>query len=514
MKRARHLLAITVLATSIGSFSSSAYADDLSIKILEVPMLKVNTQGLKTGTNGKVDLAFFEPYSVEFNGGAALKVSSCEQLLDAITGLETIWTTAGITNKSSIERSNVLYTIGLTKTGIQCALSRRVRTWWGTDYTFAAGEQSVPMTVSINLAGVKMAEKTGILRNPNFSPPAPSIFGVNRGDTVNGYLKFKLEGKLPEASSKTSPSLGLCPPDVSLSAECGWGYLEADGNAVIVANPNSYGKSVTLIVRWDITNETGNDVFIESKLIGLNVSASDSPIPSQIMAKLSQLKIDLDLDCGSSNLSPGAEIKCRIYPKLFYSRPNFGTFETKLKGKLDFRVMTKSDNCELQSSKISLLLNQDNIYILRIPKETTSIFTAKFAPANSSWRLSTENIYPGSEPGTVVFGGNPESFGYSAGSGKSCHIYSNRAARSVPAVPTGKVDKSSNAYKKMFAVGKNFGKVSQANDTARSQCTSALQSGVIRANGIPKYLGSQTTLIQSYLKTSSGFQGCLDGFGR
>ena len=514
MKHVRHLLAITVLATSIGSFSSPAYADDLSIKILEVPMLKVNTQGLTTGSNGKVDLAFIEPYSVEFNGSAALKVSSCEQLLDGVTGLETTWTTTGITNKSSIQKSNVLYTIGLTKTGIQCALSRRVRTWSGTEYTFAPGEQSVPMTVSVSLAGVKLAEKTGILRNPNFSQPAPSILGVNRGDTVNGYLKFKLEGELPEVSSETFPTLGLCPPGVNLGPECGWGYLDAEGNAAIVANPNSYGKSVTLIVRWDITNDTGNSVSIESKLIGLNVVANTSPIPAEIMSKLNQLKIELDLGCGSSNLKPGAEIKCRINPKLVYSRSGFGTVEANLNAKISFKVTTKSDNCAIQTSGISLLINQDNIYMLRIPKETTSIFTAKFAPANSSWRLSTENIYPGSEPGKVVLGENPGSFGYSAGSGKNCHIYSDRAARSIPTVPTGKVDKSSNAYKKMLAVGKNFGKVSQASDTARSQCTSALQSGVIRANGIPKYLGSQTTLIQSYLKTSSGFQGCLDGFGR
>ena len=514
MRRVSHLLAFMVLATSIINFSAVAHADDLSIKILEVPMSKVNTQGLTIGSNGKVDLSFYEPYSVEFTGSAALKYSSCDQLVDGLKGLETTWIAGGITNKRSIERSNVLYTIGLTKTGIQCALSRRVRSSWGTDYTFAPSEQSIPMTVSISLAGEKLAEKIGILRNPNYSPPAPSITGVSSGDTVNGFLKFKLEGNLPEINPKALPLIGLCPPGENLGPECGWGYLDANGNAIVVANPNSYEKTTSLIVRWDIPNETGNEVGIESKVTGINVAANTTPIPWEVMSRLSQIKIDLELNCGSSALKPGAELNCQVNPQLIYSRPNYGVFQAKLNATINFRVVIKSDNCEEQSSSATFLSNRESVYRLKIPKETTSMIKFKFLPASSSWRLSTENLYPGAEPGVVLLGANPASFGYSGGTGANCHNYTTRDARPVAKVPTGKVDKSSNAYKKMLAVGKNFGKVSRAEDTARSQCTSALQSGIIRSNGIPKYLGTQTTLIQSYLKTPSGFQGCLDGFGR
>ena len=81
-------------------------------------------------------------------------------------------------------------------------------------------------------------------------------------------------------------------------------------------------------------------------------------------------------------------------------------------------------------------------------------------------------------------------------------------------VPKGKVDKTSNAYKTMYKVGKNFATVSLANETAYGQCVSALRTGFIRANGVPQYLGLQTRMIQSYLQTASGFQGCLDGFGK
>jgi hypothetical protein len=79
--------------------------------------------------------------------------------------------------------------------------------------------------------------------------------------------------------------------------------------------------------------------------------------------------------------------------------------------------------------------------------------------------------------------------------------------------PTGKVDKASNAYRTMYTVGQNFARVSMASDTAKSQCLSAMSSGMIRARGIPQYLGVQAWQLQSYLRTPSGFQGCLDGFG-
>ena len=79
--------------------------------------------------------------------------------------------------------------------------------------------------------------------------------------------------------------------------------------------------------------------------------------------------------------------------------------------------------------------------------------------------------------------------------------------------PVGKVDKKSNAYKTMYTVGQNFARVSMATDTAKSQCLSAMATGMIKARGIPQYLGVQARQLQSYLNTPSGFQGCIDGFG-
>ena len=78
--------------------------------------------------------------------------------------------------------------------------------------------------------------------------------------------------------------------------------------------------------------------------------------------------------------------------------------------------------------------------------------------------------------------------------------------------PKGKVDKKSREYKTMFTVGQNFASVSMATDSAMSQCKSAMSTGLIKARGIPQYLGVQARQIQSYLRTPSGFQGCIDGF--
>ena len=80
--------------------------------------------------------------------------------------------------------------------------------------------------------------------------------------------------------------------------------------------------------------------------------------------------------------------------------------------------------------------------------------------------------------------------------------------------PKGKVDKNSNAYKLMRTFGRNVAANSLATDSAKSQCLSAKNTGLVKVRGIPRYLGTQAIQIQSYLKTASGFQGCLDGFGK
>jgi hypothetical protein len=508
------IIGIFLLTLILANFEV-ATAEELTVKILEVPMQNVKTDGLPLGSNGKVDLDFYEPYSVEFTGSKALSYGSCEQLVEGIKGLETTWTIAGVENKREISPSSVLYTIALTKSGIQCALSRRERTWWGTDYTFASGEQSVPMTIKISLNGVLLAEKVGMKKNPSFLQPAPIIVGLNRGDTAKGYLEFELQGQIPKGPFLVSPTVELCPVNVTYGPECGWGYIDNSGNGLAIVNPKSVGKSATLFVRWRYENSSGHESLTESKFVGINLEKGSAPIPWEIVRNLNDIEIIPNLNCASSALVPGSRVNCTITPELIFADPVFGGIaDTNLRAQVAFKVVSKADNCTQQTSMITAISNQKNPFVVQIPKEARSVYAVSLGLTSDSLKLSKEKLYPGNLPGYIVFGESPTSFGYSAGTGANCHTYTERAARPIAKVPSGKVDKSSNAYKKMLTVGRNFGKVSLAGDTGKSQCTSALQSGLIRANGIPNYLGSQTALIQSYLKTPSGFQGCLDGFGR
>lgn len=81
-------------------------------------------------------------------------------------------------------------------------------------------------------------------------------------------------------------------------------------------------------------------------------------------------------------------------------------------------------------------------------------------------------------------------------------------------MPKGKVDKKSQVYKTSVNFGKNFKKVSSPNETATKQCGRAQSMGIILANGRIQHLGSQAELIKSYLRTASGYKGCIDGFGK
>lgn len=78
--------------------------------------------------------------------------------------------------------------------------------------------------------------------------------------------------------------------------------------------------------------------------------------------------------------------------------------------------------------------------------------------------------------------------------------------------PQGTINRKSNSYKLMYNVGKNIARVSTPSDSAKSQCTSAKNSGFIKQNGRMNHLGSQYSFIQSHLSTASGYQGCIDGF--
>lgn len=80
--------------------------------------------------------------------------------------------------------------------------------------------------------------------------------------------------------------------------------------------------------------------------------------------------------------------------------------------------------------------------------------------------------------------------------------------------PKGKIDKKSSIYLTTYKIGKNFKLVSTPGETGVKQCNRAQAQGYIMANGHVQYLGVQARYIMSWLRTASGYRGCIDGFGR
>ena len=111
-----------------------------------------------------------------------------------------------------------------------------------------------------------------------------------------------------------------------------------------------------------------------------------------------------------------------------------------------------------------------------------------------------------------IGGGNYSEFQSNSASIAFIQTSTSNSSASSADKPAGKVDRKSNSYKLMYNVGKNLARVSTPSDSAKSQCTSAKNTGFIKQNGRMNHLGPQYSFIQSHLRTASGYQGCIDGF--
>jgi hypothetical protein len=513
MKRHKIITLLTLLFIGLTATNTEvAQAEGITAKILEIPMLNVKADN----SSGGKTISFLEPYSVEFSGTETLKFLTCESFLLAKKNLRSTWTISGKSESRDISAENVLYTIATTKTGIQCALSKRIRSWWDTPYVFAQGEQSVPMTISISLDGNKITESTGVLRNPEFSQPAPQITGLSRSDVIKGFARFQLTGKVPSGPYQFRPKVKLCPVDTN-GRDCGWGYISEKNEGVVIADPLSYGKSATLSVQWSYTNSAGNDVSTTSQLVGLRVQQSSDPIPWSIIEPTKKfahedfaLILDAQIYCSESAPIKSNSVTCTSEGPQLSSRSN-GFSDSKLRAQIKLDVKSTSDGC--------LATTADSLYLITGTEEPKSVIFKNLGKPKYFVKLQLSstidlsvNPYISNRDGNYLKVGiyNPSNTDY--GKGAKCHEIIQPKPPNITKVQTGKVDKSSKAYKYMFTVGQNFAKVSRSSDSASFQCKSALQSGMIQANGIPRYLGIQTRLIQSYLQSASGFQGCLDGF--
>lgn len=67
-------------------------------------------------------------------------------------------------------------------------------------------------------------------------------------------------------------------------------------------------------------------------------------------------------------------------------------------------------------------------------------------------------------------------------------------------------------YGYLFELAKTWAKSSKKSDSARKQCISARDKGMIFKNGKLVSLGKDSAQIRESLKTTAGFQACLNGF--
>ena len=187
------------------------------------------------------------------------------------------------------------------------------------------------------------------------------------------------------------------------------------------------------------------------------------------------------------------------------------TFPSKIVSGIKFKVVCTSNQI-LQKTPINLqYLNSSGNWV-SISKGLGSGAKQSFTfqldgLGNQKLRIQSEGL----QDAYSVFSSNISAVGFTAAKSKSSTPSADLGSSSIP---KGAVDKKSNSYKLMFNFGGNVASGSLATDSALAQCVSAKNSGIVRVRGIPQYLGVQAVQIQSYLNTASGFQGCLDGFGK
>ena len=186
-------------------------------------------------------------------------------------------------------------------------------------------------------------------------------------------------------------------------------------------------------------------------------------------------------------------------------------FPTKVQSGVKFKVNCTS-NQALQKTPI-------NLQYLDSPGNWVSISKGLGSGSKQSYAFELEGLgnqklriqSDGLKDFYSVFASNVSSVVFTAEKSQASSTSSDLGSGSIP---KGAVDKGSNSYKLMVNFGRNVAANSLASDSALSQCISAKNSGIVRVRGIPQYLGVQAVQIQSYLRTASGFQGCLDGFGK
>jgi len=286
----------------------------------------------------------------------------------------------------------------------------------------------------------------------------------------------------------------------------------------IQSNPQKLNASPTLVISKS-NKESPTSISMNSGNNTLDATLQGSKSPNGPWTNISQIRSNATI---SKNLAFGSWVRVKYEgntavnagvsdPYQILITPTFNcSFPSKIKTGQAFQVTCKA-NQSLQATPISLqYLSSANNWVT-VDKGAASGSEPRFSfNLEGQGRQKLRIRSDGLRDYYTAFVSNTVSVDFSGASSGS----SSSSQSSSSSVPKGKVDKNSNAYKLMRTFGKNVASNSLASDTAKTQCLSAKNTGLVNVRGMRQYLGVQARQIQSYLKTASGFQGCLDGFGK
>ena len=336
----------TILAC--GLFAIPAKANSITAQFLDIPY-KPNRGDFYYGGAA--------PFSIEFSGEEALKAKSCFNLTSEIArNFSVKWTIADKSLTQSLDLDGgFVHTIGVTKTGIQCAYLFQGGGIYNED--FSESQSQVGLTLTLFRGPIEITSKVGVLLNPKYVPPAPVIVGLNRGDTINGYTRFNLKNQDGNAVTLATPSVQLC----ALSGKTcglGWGKVQDDGSVILITNNNNVGESASLNVTYLYVNSTGNDVNPSTSLL-VKISDSKEVIPLEIIRQFKEIfVVHSNLKCANR----GKFLSCAVQPVIRTTSEGWSDVKnTIVKAALEIDVFAQVDSKPKKKFKSLSVVSGDTL---------------------------------------------------------------------------------------------------------------------------------------------------------
>lgn len=339
--RSKYLKVVIVFVNAIlmcGFFAIPAKANLITAKFLEIPYKPKKGDFYYGGA---------APFSIEFIGAEALKAKNCFNLTSEIArDFSVKWTIADKSLARSLDLDGgFVHTIGVTKTGIQCAYLFSGGGLYDINslreplYKFSENESQVGLKLTLFRGTEEITSGIGVLQNPEYVPPAPVIVGLDRGDTVNSYTRFNLKNLDGSAVTLGVPSIQLCELS-SRKCDLGWGKVQDDGSVILITNNTEVGKSASLNIAYSYLNSAGYDVRPSTSLL-VKIGEPTEVISLEIVK---QFKDIFELHSNLKCIDSGKFLSCTIEPVIKTIGTGSNDKTSIVKSALELDVFTQLDS--------------------------------------------------------------------------------------------------------------------------------------------------------------------------